>query len=78
MADADISRRTFVTLAPVAPATLALGSMASAEATPAGPEALAGAGRAAVVTGSPRGIGAATARSLARWLRRDRDLSHQP
>ena len=74
MADADISRRTFVTLAPVAPATLALGSMASAEATPAGPEALAGAGRAA----SPRGIGAATARSLARWLRRDRDLSHQP
>lgn len=56
------SRRTFLALtAAAAPATLALGSAALAQSS-GGP----GNGRAAIVTGSSRGIGAATAKRLAR------------
>ena len=66
MSDADTTRRTFMTFATAAPAALALGSAASAQSATAGPTALPGAGRAAVVTGSSRGIGAATAKRLAR------------
>jgi 3-oxoacyl-[acyl-carrier protein] reductase len=66
MSDADTSRRTFMTLAATAPAALALGSTASAQAATANPATLPGSGRAAVVTGSSRGIGAATAKRLAR------------
>lgn len=65
MSDANSSRRTFMALAAAAPAALAMGSRASAQAATVGPAALPGAGRAAVVTGSSRGIGAATARRLA-------------
>ncbi len=61
MSDADTSRRTFMTLAATAPAALALGSTASAQGAMAGPTTLPGAVKAAVVTGSSRGIGAATA-----------------
>lgn len=66
MSDADTSRRTFMALAATAPAALAMGSTASAQAATASPTTLPGAGRAAVVTGSSRGIGAATAKRLAR------------
>ncbi|CCV13959.1 SDR family oxidoreductase [Mesorhizobium sp. STM 4661] len=66
MPDTDNSRRTFLALTAAAPAALALGGAASAQTSDAGPSALPGAGRAAVVTGSSRGIGAATARRLAR------------
>lgn len=66
MPDPDTSRRTFLALSAAAPAVLALGSAASAQTSAAGTGPLPGAGRAAVVTGSSRGIGAATARRLAR------------
>ncbi len=69
MSDADTSRRAFMTLAAAAaatPAALAMGSTASAQAAGTGPSAGPGADKAAVVTGSSRGIGAATARRLAR------------
>jgi 3-oxoacyl-[acyl-carrier protein] reductase len=66
MTDTSSSRRTFMTLAAAAPAALALGGPASAEISPAGPSARASAVRAAIVTGSSRGIGAATAKRLAR------------
>ncbi|MEO9337149.1 SDR family oxidoreductase [Mesorhizobium sp. SB112] len=66
MSDPDNSRRTFLALSAAAPAALALGGSASAQTSEAGPGALPGSGRAAVVTGSSRGIGAATARRLAR------------
>jgi 3-oxoacyl-[acyl-carrier protein] reductase len=66
MSDTDTSRRTFMTLAATVPAALVMGSTASARAATAGTTALLGAGRAAVVTGSSRGIGAATAKRLAR------------
>lgn len=66
MSDNDPTRRNFLALAAAAPATLALGGMALAqEAAPSGSQ-LPGAGKAAIVTGSSRGIGAATARRLAR------------
>jgi len=48
------------------PAALALGGAASAQTSKASAGTLPGAGRAAIVTGSSRGIGAATARRLAR------------
>lgn len=66
MSDTDRSRRTFMALAAAAPAALALTSAASAQTSTASTGALPGAGRAAVVTGSSRGIGAATAKRLAR------------
>lgn len=66
MSDNDPARRNFLAMAAAVPATLALGGMALAqEAVPADSQ-LPGAGKAAIVTGSSRGIGAATARRLAR------------
>lgn len=60
----DTSRRSLLALAAAAP--VAAAGMATAQ-TSQGPSAgLPGAGRAAIVTGSSRGIGAATARRLAR------------
>ncbi|QDL93222.1 SDR family oxidoreductase [Paroceanicella profunda] len=61
----DSSRRSFLTLTAAGPAALAFGGAASAQ-TAAEEAALPGRGRAAIVTGSSRGIGAATARRLAR------------
>ena len=66
MSDTDTSPRTFLTLAAAAPATLAMGSTASAQSGATRPTALPGAGKVAVITGSSRGIGAATAKRLAR------------
>ena len=66
MSDTDNSRRNFLTLAAGAPAALALGGAAAAQTSPAPDRTRPGAGRAALVTGSSRGIGAATARRLAR------------
>jgi 3-oxoacyl-[acyl-carrier protein] reductase len=60
----DTTRRSVLAAAAIAPAALA--GMASAQTSGSGPEARSGAGRAAVITGSSRGIGAATARRLAR------------
>lgn len=60
----DTSRRTLLALAAAAPAA-ALATRASAQASTA-PASQPGTGRAAIVTGSSRGIGAATARRLAR------------
>ena len=57
----DQSRRMFLALGTAAPAALALGTAAAAQTAP-----LPGNGRAAIVTGSSRGIGAATAKRLAR------------
>src|SRR5687767_3245076 len=57
----ETSRRTILALAAAAAPAAAAG-VASAQA----PAARSGAGRAALVTGSSRGIGAATARRLAR------------
>lgn len=62
----DSSRRHFLTLAAAGPATLAFGGAALAQTAENGPSALHGAGKAAIVTGSSRGIGAATAKRLAR------------
>lgn len=64
MPDIDNSRRSFMALAAAAP--IAGAGMVIAQTAQAGPAVLPGAGRAAVVTGSSRGIGAATARRLAR------------
>ena len=66
MADTQNSRRTFMALSAAVPAALALSGVASAQTAKATPATLPGAGRAAIVTGSSRGIGAATARRLAR------------
>lgn len=66
MSDTDNARRTFLALTAAAPAALALGSVASAQTAASGTGALPGAARAAIVTGSSRGIGAATAKRLAR------------
>lgn len=60
----DNTRRTFLALTAAAPAVLALGGRTSAQ-TEAASGVLPGAGRAAIVTGSSRGIGAATAKRLA-------------
>jgi len=62
----DNSRRTFLTLAAAGPAALAFGGAALAQTAEADPAPLPGTGRAAIVTGSSRGIGAATAKRLAR------------
>lgn len=66
MSDNSNSRRSFLALSAAAPAALALAGTAMAQTSEASTATLPGAGRAAVVTGSSRGIGAATARRLAR------------
>ncbi|WP_025591336.1 SDR family oxidoreductase [Agrobacterium tumefaciens] len=64
MSDTDNSRRTFLALAAAVPSALAMTGVASAQtsATSTQPDEM----RGAIVTGSSRGIGAATARRLAR------------
>lgn len=66
MTDTETSRRNFLAFTAAVPAALALGGVAAAQTSEAAPGALAAGGRAAIVTGSSRGIGAATARRLAR------------
>lgn len=61
----DASRRNFLAFTAAAPAALALGTAAMAQ-TSQESTAMPGTGRAAIVTGSSRGIGAATAKRLAR------------
>jgi 3-oxoacyl-[acyl-carrier protein] reductase len=61
----NTSRRAFLALTAAGPAALSLGGAASAQ-TATAETSLPGSGRAAIVTGSSRGIGAATARRLAR------------
>lgn len=60
----DTSRRALLALAAAVP--VAAAGAAAAQTSGAGSTALPGAGRSALVTGSSRGIGAATARRLAR------------
>ena len=60
----NTTRRTVLALAAAAPLVLATGAMAQTAEAETG--TLPGTGKAAVVTGSSRGIGAATARRLAR------------
>jgi len=63
----DTSRRSLLALAAVAgPAAVAGAGAAAAQTAATSPAARPGAGRAAIVTGSSRGIGAATAKRLAR------------
>lgn len=64
----DTSRRSLLALAAAVAPTLAMADAAKAQTAAAsgGVQPRAGAGRAAIVTGSSRGIGAATARRLAR------------
>ncbi|MFC4732245.1 SDR family oxidoreductase [Salipiger abyssi] len=63
---ANTTRRNLLTLSAAAPAALALGGAAFGQTSDAGVCVLPGSGRTAIVTGSSRGIGAATARRLAR------------
>ena len=65
MSDIDSSRRNFLTAAAAAPASLALGGLAIGQEAGPSSTQLPGAGKSAIVTGSSRGIGAATARRLA-------------
>lgn len=65
MSEFENSRRTFLALAAAA-APITAASAASAQTARERPRARSGAARAAIVTGSSRGIGAATARRLAR------------
>jgi 3-oxoacyl-[acyl-carrier protein] reductase len=65
MPTTDTSRRTFLSFSAAAPAALAMAGVASAQNSSATVRDLPGSGRAAVITGSSRGIGAATARRLA-------------
>lgn len=61
------SRRALLALAGAAAPALAAGvAQAQTASSPAGPRPQPGAGRAAIVSGSSRGIGAATAKRLAR------------
>ncbi|MBA4806453.1 SDR family oxidoreductase [Brevundimonas sp.] len=64
----DTSRRSLLALAAAAAPALAVagGARAQTASAAAGAQAQPGAGRAAIVTGSSRGIGAATAKRLAR------------
>ena len=64
MSNTDNSRRSFLALAAAVPSALAMASVASAQTSDAGTRL--GDKGGAVVTGSSRGIGAATARRLAR------------
>ncbi|MBX5039107.1 SDR family oxidoreductase [Rhizobium lentis] len=66
MNDLSNSRRTFLALAATAPAAVAFATAATAQSSDAQPPTSSRAGRAAIITGSSRGIGAATARRLAR------------
>lgn len=62
----DTTRRTLLALAAAATPITLLAGAAAAQSAPSGSAPLPGAGRAAIITGSSRGIGAATARRLAR------------
>jgi 3-oxoacyl-[acyl-carrier protein] reductase len=62
MTENETSRRNFLALTAAAPVALALGGTAMAQSSQSNP----GNGRSAIVTGSSRGIGAATAKRLAR------------
>lgn len=64
MSNKENSRRTFLALAAAVPSAIAMTGLASAQSSDAG--VIAGDKRGAIVTGSSRGIGAATARRLAR------------
>ena len=64
MSDVDTTRRNLLALSAAAPAALALSNTAFGQ--DAAESNLPGAGKSAVVTGSSRGIGAATAKRLAR------------
>ncbi|MDX3925470.1 MAG: SDR family oxidoreductase [Shinella sp.] len=66
MSYTDQSRRNFLAIAAAAPTALALGGAAVAQETALEADALRGSGKSAIITGSSRGIGAATARRLAR------------
>ncbi|MBY5416447.1 SDR family oxidoreductase [Rhizobium leguminosarum] len=66
MSNTDNSRRTFLALAAAVPSAIAMSGIASAQSSDTGVVAQPGDKRGAVVTGSSRGIGAATARRLAR------------
>lgn len=65
MSEIETSRRNLLTLGAALPAALALGGQAAAQ-TASRSNTLPGTGRVSVVTGASRGIGAATARRLAR------------
>ena len=65
MSDTVPNRRTVMALAAGIPAAMAMGSAALAQSAEGATGALPGAGKSALVTGSSRGIGAATARRLA-------------
>jgi 3-oxoacyl-[acyl-carrier protein] reductase len=64
MSDTDNSRRTFLALAAAVPSALAMTGVASAQTSTTSTQP--GEMRGAIVTGSSRGIGASTARRLAR------------
>ncbi|NKM88140.1 SDR family oxidoreductase [Rhizobium laguerreae] len=66
MSDTDNSRRTFLALAAAVPSAIAMSGIASAQSSDTGAIARQSDKRGAIVTGSSRGIGAATARRLAR------------
>ncbi|MBX4865062.1 SDR family oxidoreductase [Rhizobium sophorae] len=66
MNDLSNSRRNFLALAATAPAAVAFANSASAQSNDEQSSTKSRAGRAAIITGSSRGIGAATARRLAR------------
>lgn len=66
MSNADNSRRTFLALAAAVPSAIAMSGIASAQSSHTGAIAPQSDKRGAIVTGSSRGIGAATARRLAR------------
>lgn len=66
MSNQKNSRRTFLSLSAALPAAFALGGGAAAQAPTDSPKANARKEKVAIVTGSSRGIGAATARRLAR------------
>ena len=65
MSDINLSRRAMLSGAVVTAAGVAATQAAAQDAVEAAPAGLPGAGRAALITGSSRGIGAATARRLA-------------
>lgn len=66
MSNTDNSRRTFLALAVAAPSALAMSGIASAQSSASDASAQSSETDSAIVTGSSRGIGAATARRLAR------------
>ncbi|WJH38235.1 SDR family oxidoreductase (plasmid) [Aliirhizobium terrae] len=66
MSNTDNSRRTFLALAVAAPSALAMSGIASAQSSANDASAQSSETGSAIVTGSSRGIGAATARRLAR------------